>query len=51
MMTIYLVSIEDGEIVKMTSDGFESTGMFVADLTSPWAALKAPRPQALSAET
>jgi hypothetical protein len=25
----YMVALEDGEIVKMTASGFESTGMFV----------------------
>ena len=25
----YMVSLEDGEIVKMTADGFESTGMYI----------------------
>ena len=25
----YMVALEDGEIVKMTANGFESTGMFV----------------------
>ncbi len=25
----YMVAMEDGEIVKVTADGFESTGMFV----------------------
>jgi hypothetical protein len=28
----YMVSLEDGEIVKMTADGFQSTGMFLVDL-------------------
>ena len=50
-MMSYLVSIEDGEIVKMTTDGFESTGMFVLDLTSPWAETTAHRPQAIPADT
>lgn len=27
----YLVAIEDGEIVKMTDRGFETTGMFLID--------------------
>lgn len=27
----YLVAIEDGEIVKKTDRGFESTGMFLID--------------------
>ena len=25
----YMVAIEDGEIVKMTVNGFESTGMYI----------------------
>ena len=25
----YMVAMEDGEIVKMTADGFESTGMYI----------------------
>jgi len=25
----YLVALEDGELVKMTVDGFETTGMFL----------------------
>jgi hypothetical protein len=25
----YLVALEDGEIVKLTANGFESTGMFI----------------------
>ena len=25
----YVVAIEDGEIVKMTANGFESTGMYI----------------------
>lgn len=25
----YMVAIEDGEIVKMTDNGFESTGMYI----------------------
>lgn len=25
----YMVALEDGELVKMTAQGFESTGMFV----------------------
>lgn len=25
----YMVAMEDGEIVKVTADGFESTGMYV----------------------
>ena len=25
----YMVAIEDDEIVKMTDDGFESTGMYI----------------------
>jgi hypothetical protein len=28
----YFISLEDGEIVKMTADGFESTGIFMVDL-------------------
>ena len=28
----YLVSLEDGEIVKFTANGFESTGMFIVPL-------------------
>ena len=30
----YMVALEDGEIVKMTADGFESTGMFVLPIAS-----------------
>ncbi|NIP36871.1 MAG: hypothetical protein GWN18_18055 [Thermoplasmata archaeon] len=29
----YMVALEDGEIVKMTADGFESTGMFVLPIS------------------
>ena len=25
----YMVALEDGEIVKLTANGFESTGMFI----------------------
>jgi len=32
----YMVSLEDGEIVKMTADGFESTGMFILDMDGTW---------------
>lgn len=28
----YLVSLEEGEIVKVTADGFESTGLFIVPL-------------------
>lgn len=28
----YLVSLEEGEIVKITTNGFESTGMFIVPL-------------------
>lgn len=28
----YLVAIEDGELVKMSDRGFESTGMFLINL-------------------
>lgn len=28
----YLVSLEEGEIVKVTANGFESTGMFIVPL-------------------
>ena len=28
----YMVAMEDGEIVKVTADGFESTGMFVLSI-------------------
>ena len=26
---VYMVALEDGELVKMTDEGFESTGMYV----------------------
>ena len=26
---VYMVALEDGELVKMTDQGFESTGMYV----------------------
>jgi len=32
----YMVSLEDGEIVKMTAEGFESTGMFIMDMDGTW---------------
>ncbi len=28
----YMVALEDGEIVKLTAEGFESTGMFVVSI-------------------
>jgi hypothetical protein len=28
----YMVALEDGEIVKLTPNGFESTGMFVLSI-------------------
>ena len=28
----YMVALEDGEIVKLTAGGFESTGMFVVSI-------------------
>ena len=40
-MMCYLVCMEDGEIVKKTATGFESTGMYVlpADEGIDWALL------------
>jgi hypothetical protein len=29
----YMIALEDGEIVKLTPNGFESTGMFVLPLS------------------